>query len=1101
MKRLRLLLLLFITAPLLTIAQKHKIELINSGAIIDSAGVLYDSAHYKPALILLNKVSRSDTNYVRSIYQKALICEADSQYKEAIRLCVEGLALKQQREYEPDIYNTYGNTLNDMGEREKALKVFDAAIAKYPAYSLLYFNKGIVYLGMKKYDESEKWFKQALMINPYMYSAHFELGAVALFQGKLVPAFISFASYLLVSPEGRYHSNCIKYLSQISSNADAILEYKNARTIQPSANYQEIEDIIASKVALDKGYKPLTSIDDPISRQIQAVIEKVEYKPDVNDFWVQYYVPYYKKMYADGKFDPLIFHLFSGVDLPVIQTYMKKNKKLQEAFINGAADYLNTIRETRELFYARRDTVKKRYIFSEGKLVGRGALTPNGKSIMGDWKGYYSCGNLKSTGRYNDNGERTGEWTWYNISGGLKAKEHYENGKLEGIQDYYFINGNLSSHELQSAGQLNGVTTTYFYGGNVKAIGNYKAGKKDGNEKTYYANGNLFSESIYLNGELNGTVREYFKNGKLKEVDEYANGKLDGPYKLYKESGGLATEGQYIKDKAEGEWKYYHPNGKMRLKATYSNSKEDGLHEEYFESGQVSMSYTAKNNKITGEMTSYYKDGKPLEKATYTNGVISAAKYFDKSGREVSSLTSVNGVPSLVNYSTRGVKVSRVFYDNKGQLSGLDTIFYPSGKVKQINNYKDDEFNGPSVTYYQSGKKKYEMDMADGKENGYYISYFSNGKVESEGWMRDGESEGEWNFYNELGVLTNRSYYLDGELHGYKEEYRPDGKKAYETQYYNGWMEQLTQYAADGRTIAVDSFPKGSGKYLLRFPNGKVMAEANYKNGEFDGVYKSYYFDGHPQSSYYYNKGDMDSTYAYYTYGGKKEVEGHYKDNNKTGLWSYYSADGKLSYTVNYAMNMQNGVRKYYYPDGKKDYTSTYKDDVLQGPVQRFDPQGNLAYQINFEDDNAMSYSYLGKDGKMMPEIAIDVNNGALKTYYQNGKLSRECAYSDGIKHGTDKIYYANGQLRSVDNLVYEQREGTSKAYYENGKLMSEYNFITDNASGVCREYHQNGTLKTEITYENGVNNGPAKYYDENGKLTKTMMYDYGNLIAVTNEK
>src|ERR1700744_1710936 len=94
-------------------SQAQQIKLVNSGDLISKAAALYDSSKYKNAIALLNEVNRSDTNYVRSIYEKAISCEADSQYTEAIKLCKEGLALKEQRDYEPDLYNTYGNTLNE----------------------------------------------------------------------------------------------------------------------------------------------------------------------------------------------------------------------------------------------------------------------------------------------------------------------------------------------------------------------------------------------------------------------------------------------------------------------------------------------------------------------------------------------------------------------------------------------------------------------------------------------------------------------------------------------------------------------------------------------------------------------------------------------------------------------------------------------------------------------------------------------------------------------------------------------------------------------------------------------------------------------------
>src|ERR1700733_5151356 len=102
MKVFKTLLALFILYSNTLVAQKY--ELINSGEVIKAGTILYDSSQFKKAITMFDKVSRSDTNYVWSLYEKAISCEADSQYNQAIKYCEEGLSLKEQREYEPDLY-------------------------------------------------------------------------------------------------------------------------------------------------------------------------------------------------------------------------------------------------------------------------------------------------------------------------------------------------------------------------------------------------------------------------------------------------------------------------------------------------------------------------------------------------------------------------------------------------------------------------------------------------------------------------------------------------------------------------------------------------------------------------------------------------------------------------------------------------------------------------------------------------------------------------------------------------------------------------------------------------------------------------------------
>ena len=53
-------------------------------------------------------------------------------------------------------------------------------------------------------------------------------------------------------------------------------------------NLLEVENIVISKIALNKSYKPLLKLDDAISRQLQVICEKVVYDKDERTYnWCQ----------------------------------------------------------------------------------------------------------------------------------------------------------------------------------------------------------------------------------------------------------------------------------------------------------------------------------------------------------------------------------------------------------------------------------------------------------------------------------------------------------------------------------------------------------------------------------------------------------------------------------------------------------------------------------------------------------------------------------------------------------------------------------------------------------------------------------------------
>jgi uncharacterized protein len=72
------------------------------------------------------------------------------------------------------------------------------------------------------------------------------------------------------------------------------------------------------------------------------------------------------------------------------------------------------------------------YHHEDGRLFGKGSAKDNGETLFGGWEFYYSAGNLRSKGNYNDKGERNGPWQYYHFNGLLKGKQTYKDSKLEG---------------------------------------------------------------------------------------------------------------------------------------------------------------------------------------------------------------------------------------------------------------------------------------------------------------------------------------------------------------------------------------------------------------------------------------------------------------------------------------------------------------------------------------------------------------------------------------------------------------------------------------------------------------------------------------------
>jgi len=1099
--RLSTLSLLLLCMFLTTNAQENN-PLINSGELLQKAGNLYDSGQYKKAIGIYSQIDRNDTNYVRAIYALTATYYEDSQFTTALDYARKGLTLDSNSDRLPEMYNQLGNILSEQKAGEEAIRVFDSAIRKYPYYTLLYQDKGVALIKLKRYAEAEAVLKQALMINPFVSACHYDLGYCAINEGKLVPAFLSFIGYLVLNPEGDLHSSCINWMTRIAHNTDTIQNFINGRKEDPEGSYQSLEQILQSKIALDKNYKPLLTLDDAISRQIQVLFEKMEYEPADSDFYMQYYIPWFKNAFIGNKFEPFINRMFSGVDVPVIQEYVKKHKKEVEAISDQASTYLHVIRTSQQLNYSKRNPDSVGWtVNSDGytahSVAGQGYYDTKAEKLHGRWVLVYPAGNLRGYGNFNAKGDNEGDFIYYWYNGKVRGKEFYRAGKQEGEETYYFSNGQRSSHSWYKNGELDGESISYFWTGTPNIITHYHAGKEDGTKITLYANGDTSLVEHYTAGKQDGEALSYTHQHTLQSISNYKNDALDGVYKKYFSNGQISDSGLYKAGKQEGEWKWWYSNGKLENVNHFVHDVENGERIQYYDNGTIKETYTSVNGKIDGEDHEYDDDGKLYDSRTYSNGLLQKAQYFDKSGKKISESIADHKTIHLITYNPDGSKHSEMPYDAKGNVTGTATFYYSNGKVFETDVYTDDIESGPSTSWFLNGKIRNKTGYADGKMDGYHQSWYPNGRIHEEGWYRQGEAQGYWIYHDEQGAITDSNYYRDDVMEGYKTNLYPNGKRSYELKYHGGWLEEWIDYDTAGRELTHHYFPGGTGKLRLVYANGQPEQEEEYLRGKKNGTQREWYFDGVPQSITHYTGGMEDSIYTSWFHNGKINSTGAMAFNQKTGLWKYYYGTGQLLQTAEYKDGDLDGAQTYYYENGKVRYTAQYKEGKKEGASNIYDQDGTLAYRLNYHNDEPVSYTYLDSRDSLVQPIPLPFHSGIVKAFYPNGKPSATFSLVDGNTHGEVRIYYPNGQLKSLGHREYGNQEGEFLEYFSNGKLRESTTYQVDNLHGPYKEYNDKGILISDATYYNGELEGLLRQYDDAGKLSETDCYFYGTLLSI----
>jgi antitoxin component YwqK of YwqJK toxin-antitoxin module len=172
-------------------------------------------------------------------------------------------------------------------------------------------------------------------------------------------------------------------------------------------------------------------------------------------------------------------------------------------------------------------------------------------------------------------------------------------------------------------------------------------------------------------------------------------------------------------------------------------------------------------------------------------------------------------------------------------------------------------------------------------------------------------------------------------------------------------------------------------------------------------------------------------------------------------------------------------------------------DDPYTGAVIETYPDGNTRYEKHFVEGLPDGiYTRYFHNGKKSAEVTfIDGNSGGYKLWYEDGTLQAEKSDSAGMQ----KIvrYHSNGQKKAEQFFVKGTiNQGASKTWYDNGQIETEMVFEKGKLQGPFKSWHRDGKVSIEGIYEAGDMNGEWKMYFENGNLTSVENYEKGKRIG-----
>ena len=417
-------------------------------------------------------------------------------------------------------------------------------------------------------------------------------------------------------------------------------------------------------------------------------------------------------------------------------------------------------------------------------------------------------------------------------------------------------------------------------------------------------------------------------------------------------------------------------------------------------------------------------------------------------------------------------------------------IIFPSAfKAQEKQNVI---LNGINKFYHENGKISSEGNMSNGKPNGYWKTYSENGNLKSEGNRKNFELDSLWKFYNNDGKIVLEFNYKAGKKNGLKKTY--DSKEnylIYEENYKDDIKQGLTKYyyKEGGKIYKTVNFEKGKEEgisfeytldsmiitvteYKIGFIKRLEKINRRDKNGQKQGVWKDFYFNGNLQK------------------------EGTYRDDKKNGFFKEYTINGSLLNTDKFINGeLQKDVpeltkldmKTEYYEGGNIKYFGGYKNEIAQGVHREYDITGKVTNSKIYKDGILTGEGILDDEGR---------EQGSWKEYHPNGQIKSKGEYLNGKKIEDWIFYYANGKIEQKGKYDKKGKaQGTWIWYFENEKVLREENYIDNLQEGSMVEYNDTGGVVTKGEYAEGQKEGEWIYemgdYREIGKYKSDKLEGY----------
>ncbi|MBE3024598.1 toxin-antitoxin system YwqK family antitoxin [Janthinobacterium sp. GW458P] len=251
--------------------------------------------------------------------------------------------------------------------------------------------------------------------------------------------------------------------------------------------------------------------------------------------------------------------------------------------------------------------------------------------------------------------------------------------------------------------------------------------------------------------------------------------------------------------------------------------------------------------------------------------------------------------------------------------------------------------------------------------------------------------------------------YLRGKLVGNYSMYYPHGQLEMQVEQDGRGVQEgmQTRYYPDGQISMRGTWRNGvqEGEEQTYHQSGKLIESRTYRNGaRADGVVETFDENGKLRTRMTRIKGETDGELLLFYPDGTVESRSQHVNGIMTGPSTGYFPDGKVRSTASYVDGKPAGDSVEYYPDGKVASKRTHSGHYVLRSEQRFSRAGVWLVDKRWN--------------------AGGREEGALRSWYADGKPRQLIEYVDGERQGWTRHWNEDGSLESECRYVADEPQG-----------------------------------------------------------------------------